>query len=401
MQNQVLQTNTHRYTHTQSHNPLPPPPEPIPTDRVPTLEQAVSGSGSVRFTPLPLSPRSTAGTPYPFEIEKRGHQKGKTRTEERVRYDESLKYTTSTVSSPAPPESSYSSHHRTLTPTTHPSSNYASPRQSTRSNGLQVHFDNTAQPLDAFALTHAYLREYSSGFINGQEAALGRTMTDFPPASPTPVAGQSSSNRHRGQSTSTSAGVVESTQRYTGTSTSIYDYDHHAPYSAPPVHERSPRPSHRRQNTAMSIVSTSTSSIHDDRPSSRSRSSSRTSEAHSAPGSPQYSNPMLASIMSDAQSSRSRQSLDPVSPQPRYAATPNVLSPNIPSHPAQPPPPSVQNRPEASANPNSGTSPSSRSRLSIHSAETWGTPTPSHLADGSLIDGSRCSTDLARWVYFV
>ncbi|KAF8884408.1 hypothetical protein CPB84DRAFT_155616 [Gymnopilus junonius] len=249
MQNHALQSNTQRYT--PSRNPLPRPPEPIPTDKVPTFEQAILQSGSsIRFAPLPVSPRSTAGTPYPFEIERRSHRKGKSKSDERTYSDDSPRYTTS-----APAEQSHHASHSASSPASHHSYDpYSSPPQhATRESGLQMHFDNTAQPLDAFSLTHAYLREYSSGFVNGQEAAFGKRITEFPTSSPTPLAGQSSSSRHRTQPTSA---AVETPYGHT-TDTSVYPTQ---PYSAPVASERSPRPTHRRQATATSIISSSTSS---------------------------------------------------------------------------------------------------------------------------------------------
>lgn len=384
MHNEALQSNTQRYT--PSHNPLPRPPEPIPTDKVPTLEQAVSQSGTVRFAPLPVSPRSTAGTSYPFEIERRNHRKGKSKSHERGYYDDS-----STLTSPPPPpvETSHHARSRVTSPASH--RGYSSPEQATRATGLPMHFDNTAQPLDAFSLTHAYLKEYSSGFINGQEAALGKRMSEFPPSSPTPVAGQSSSSRHRTQPVSA---TVEPSQGYRTTNASAYPTQ---PYSAPITNERSPRPTHHRQATVGSIISSSTSSVQDDRPSSRSRSRSRPSDTSSSIGSPQYNNPLLASILSDTQSPRGH-SLAPISPQPRYAIPPSILSPPISSQQPQPQPPIQQpafNRTSSitsnslppAANPRN--SPSSRSHMTLHSSDTWGTAPPSHLASGSLIDGLR------------
>jgi len=51
-------------------------------------------------------------------------------------------------------------------------SNGAQQGYATRSTGLQVHLD-ASQPVDAFTLTSAYLKEYSAGYLNGQEAAMG------------------------------------------------------------------------------------------------------------------------------------------------------------------------------------------------------------------------------------
>ena len=70
----------------------------------------------------------------------------------------------------------------------------------TRSTALHMQFENTSQPVDAFALTSAYLREYSAGFINGQEAAFGTRSFAQPPTATTQYSasqGLSRTNKRR------------------------------------------------------------------------------------------------------------------------------------------------------------------------------------------------------------
>jgi len=71
----------------------------------------------------------------------------------------------------------------------------------TRSTALHMQFENTSQPVDAFTLTSAYLREYSAGFINGQEAALGTRSFAQPPTATTQYsASQGLSSKRRDDS---------------------------------------------------------------------------------------------------------------------------------------------------------------------------------------------------------
>ncbi|KAF9527176.1 hypothetical protein CPB83DRAFT_856498 [Crepidotus variabilis] len=74
----------------------------------------------------------------------------------------------------------------------------------TRSAGLQTRFEDTSQPLDAFSLTSAYLREFSSGFVNGQEAALGVGRFAPPPVPQPTTSARSSRLNHRREDTSDS-----------------------------------------------------------------------------------------------------------------------------------------------------------------------------------------------------
>ncbi|KAF8962148.1 hypothetical protein BDZ97DRAFT_1826582, partial [Flammula alnicola] len=218
-----LQSLTHRYTY--NRNPLPPPPEPISTDQIPTFEQAVSESGSgVRFAELPTSPRSR----YPFEVESRRSRKGKTNSAERRHAYEDPRYHLSPRTQTAP--------NRQATPTSHYVQPHIAPQmpiyeqsssQSTRSTGLQLHFESTNQPLDAFALTHAYLREYSSGFVNGQEVASGRRITEPTESYSSTRQSYASSSRHPQQPASAFEPPMES---YRAPSANIYQ---NQPYSAP------------------------------------------------------------------------------------------------------------------------------------------------------------------------
>lgn len=64
-------------------------------------------------------------------------------------------------------------------------------------SALHMQFENTSQPVDAFTLTSSYLREYSAGFINGQEAALGTRSFARPPTENIASRGSSRTNPQR------------------------------------------------------------------------------------------------------------------------------------------------------------------------------------------------------------
>ncbi|KDR79228.1 hypothetical protein GALMADRAFT_277717 [Galerina marginata CBS 339.88] len=419
-----LQIITQRYTR-PGNNPLPRPPEPISTDHVPTFEQAMSESGTlgVRFAELPVSPRSI----YSFEIEssRSSRKKGKSKvTPSEASYFDDANLSPNpryqTATSPSASSSHYVRPHVAQSTTPAPSSQYDhSPnKQSTRAPGLQLHFDNTAQPLDAFALTHAYLREYSTGFVNGQEAAAAantRKPSEYPKDHST-YPGQGSSSRHPPQVQPATA--FEPSQSYhRATTPNTYQ---NQPYSAPVPNERSSRPTHRRQPTAPSIISSasSLSMQQNGRSSSRSQSQSRSRSRSRPRGSSsmsshsnsnqQYGNPVLASILSTDTTPSRTQSFGSVSPEASRANTSNfyhTITAPLQPQPRQPQPQQYQPQPQqhqpqpqqhsrassiisnnlpSNTRPNS---PSSRSFATLQSNDTWGTATPSHLANGSLISG--------------
>lgn len=138
--------------------------------------------------------------------------------------------------------------------------------------GLQLHFENTSQPLDAFELTHTYLREYSQGVLDGQLIANGK------------AASRSSILQHPHASTSRSRSDVslhdnnESIDARSVQSTRSVQGRGIQPLPGPSTAER---PSRHRQNTVSSIATSVESSSSTGRRStnrSRSRSISRTNQ---------------------------------------------------------------------------------------------------------------------------
>ncbi|KAF8154543.1 hypothetical protein B0H34DRAFT_809129 [Crassisporium funariophilum] len=63
-------------------------------------------------------------------------------------------------------------------PISPPPSSHPQTTQPQGQQGLQLHFEAMNQPLDVYALTYAYLREYSAGFVAGQEKAYRRMADD-------------------------------------------------------------------------------------------------------------------------------------------------------------------------------------------------------------------------------
>ncbi|CAA7257511.1 unnamed protein product [Cyclocybe aegerita] len=326
---QTLQANQRN----QTRNPLPPPPEPISTEHIPSFAQAVSDP-SVRFSDFP-SPR--------FEVESRS-RKGKSKVPLDQQYDPRYQQTPS-------------------------SSHYVQPHvnQSTRGSGLQLNFDSTTQPLDAFALTSAYLREYSSGFVEGQLAA---STPVHPPAM--------SNNKRHPQPPAT---AVDPTHRHSHSTSSIYQ---NQPYSAPAAAERTSRPTHRRHETVPSIISSETSSNEvNGRSSSRSRSrSGPPASAPSVASSTQFSHPGLASIMTSnpIRPPSGRLTAGPTAPS--SMRSPPISRAPTDTHSTRPIPPPTP--PLGHFTAPVRTASSVRSQQTI---DTWGTQTPSHLASGSLISG--------------
>ena len=255
-----------------------------------------------------------------------------------------------------------------------PSSNYVqsglSPRSlaydqsssyTTRIPGLQYDFDNTNQPLDAFSLTHAYLKEYSVGYVNGQAFANGRRPTELSDNRRTPHP-QATSTRQPPQT----AGVYESSSNREP----LNAYQNQ-PYSAPAGGDR---PSHRRHDTAASI----SSSRHERGSSTRPRSRSQQRGSSSGSQDRVHSNAMLASILSSPPPrppSRRQSAEQPTSPIPNPRSV-SFQSPTLISEPELL---------EETTLPSNPVAPSQRRGSPLAQSQgTWGTPTPSGMTRGSL-----------------
>ena len=341
---------TQSYRYARSHNPLPAPPEPISTDYVPTFQQAVlsSGAGSTIYSDLPTSPLSS---PPQFEVERRS-RKGKTKLPDR-QYMPDPRH-------PTPGPSIHSSNHvqRHLNP--QPPMYDQSSSYTTRIPGLQYDFDNTNQPLDAFSLTHAYLKEYSVGYVNGQAFVNGRRPTELSDNRRTPHQ-QANISRQPPQT----AGVYESSSNREPPNS----YQNQ-PYSAPAAGDR---PSHRRYDTAPSLGSSRNEAGASTRPRSRSR------QRGSSAGSQDrvHGNAMLASILSSPPlrpPSRRRSAGEATSP------LPNPRSVSFQS-PILIPEPELLEETTVPSNP---VAPSLRRGSPLSQSQgTWGTPTPSGMTRGS------------------
>lgn len=232
------------------------------------------------------------------------------------------------------------------------------------SSHSQPEFESTNPSLDVYTLTHAYLREYSTGFLSGHQAATGRrkdaTRGIYAPRQPTQPA----------------TAFEQPVDEYRPPSANIY---RNYPYSAPVTREMPPLRTHPRRNTAQSsILSSSSSPVRSGSDSSRSRSRSRGALGSSASPTQdvQFSNSRLASIMLGTEPGPSE---PPLLRQPSPIRSPS-------------PPPQELDQPPTSNRPRSPTdrrnSPSAQSRRTWDSG-SWGTPAPSHLTDGSIISGLR------------
>jgi len=341
---------TQSYRYARSYNPLPAPPEPISTDYIPTFQQAVvsSGAGSTRYTDLPTSPLSS---PPQFEVERRS-RKGKTKLPDR-------QYT-SDPRHPTPGPSIHSSNYiqRHLSP--QPPMYDQSSSYTIRLPGLQYDLDNTNQPLDAFSLTHAYLKEYSVGYVNGQAFANGRRPTELSDNRRTPHQ-QANISRQPPQT----AGVYESSSNREPPNS--YQSQ---PYSAPAAGDR---PSHRRYDTAPSL----SSSRHEGGSLTRPRSRSRQRGSSSGSQDRVHSNAMLASILSSPPSrppSRRRSAGEATSPIPNPRSV-SFQSPIIITEPELLEETTMPSNPVASS--------LRRGSPLSQSQGTWGTPTPSGMTRGS------------------
>ncbi|PPQ84401.1 hypothetical protein CVT25_012500 [Psilocybe cyanescens] len=393
-----MQSLTHRYTH--SRNPLPRPPEPISTDQVPTFEQAVSESGSgMRFIELPSSPRrypEAAASPlrYPFEVGNRGHhRKGKSKTKDHKTYDDTKHRSSSSATqqqAALSPRHNPSSHYVLPHVSSQPAQHDRSPT-STRASGLQTNYENTVQPLDEYELVSVYLREYSSGFVNGQQVAAGKKpapTVEYPGRSYTahPAYAGSGSSRHPVQPISA---YEPHETTYTQGAANIYQSQPESIVYGGTT-ERSSRPYQRRQETAPSIMSSSASSVPNDRSPSTSRSRSRTGGVSSVPSAQNQapSNPAAASVYSTPPPD------GPVRPSSHRESRESV-GPTSPLIPPPPPPPQEQQQErqqerQQQTQQTRNRPPSIASARTYHTeltTDSWGTPPPSHLSTRSLIGG--------------
>jgi hypothetical protein len=230
----------------------------------------------------------------------------------------------------------------------------------------QPELESTNPSLDVYTITHAYLREYSTGFLSGQQAAIGNgrrkgaTRGIYAPRQPTQPA----------------TAFEQPVDEYRPSSTNIY---RNHPHSAPATREVPPLRTQPRRNTAQSsILSSSSSPVYSGSDSSRSRSRSRGARGSSASLTQdvQFSNSRLASIMLGAEQGP---------PEPPLLRQPSpIRSPPLPPQELDQPP--ASNRPRSSSDRRG--SPSAQSRRTWDSG-SWGTPAPSHLTDGSVISGLR------------
>ena len=317
----------------------------------------------VRFN-LPPSP---TGSPYglSFEVEGRKRHKGKARSQDHR------------LISPT----SQHPHLPTQLPKLDPSEQapalishfgHTSPRQRRIStpapaSGLQLHFENTNQPLDAFELAHTYIREYSQGVLDGQSmAGKAASTTSQQPRTIT-------SHRHSDVS---APDADESIKVPSMRSTRSHQSREIQPVSGPPIVDRSSRPRHRREHTVSSITSSAEPSSIGQRTQNDSRSSSRTRLS-------QISHPSLAALLSNSAPHASAPSRRPVASLPFPTPPPNP-SPNPPiSSFPQPPQGLLQPEPLVQPRPARAESPAT-SQLSKSS---WGTiiSTSTNLTSYSLL----------------
>lgn len=362
-----LQANTNTYKHSYIKNPLPSPPQPVSTPNLPSFEQALSESASgVRMMELPSSPAA----PYQFEVESRKSRKRRTQSSElRHTYDDTRYRASSQVASSSHYVHPHISAHRESSPLSHASR-------------LAYHFENTAPApaVDPYMLVEDAVREYSSGFVSGAEAALGMGSRRREPVSYFQPFAEPRATHSSGLQAVHSASAFEPADGYRPASVNVYQSQ---PYSAPVRRESPLHYTHHRQSVAAesSIVSSASSHARDSPPSrSRSRSHGAHRSATSAHERTYHSNPLLASILSDdgPEAASSRRSNGTSSSSPHvsraHAATPY----------AEPPPPPPHR--EASSVPPAPPSPSAQSLMTLDSG-SWGTPAPSHLTTGSLIPG--------------
>ncbi len=217
---------------------------------------------------LPSSPAA----PYQFEVENRKSRKRRPKSSDlRHAYDDTRYQASPQIASSSHYVHPHISAHREPSPSSHTS--------------RLAYYENTVPPLDPYTLVEDTLREYSSGFVSGAEAALGMGTRRREPASHS----HSSASRgahSSGLQTVQSASTFEPADGYRPASTNVY---HNQPYSAPVRPEVRPESplhyAHYRQSTAVesSIVSSSPSHTRDSPPSRpRSRSHGARHSAASA-----------------------------------------------------------------------------------------------------------------------
>ena len=216
-------------------------------------------------------------------------------------------------------------------------------------SGLQLHFENTSQPLDAFELTHTYLREYSQGVLDGQMMATSRSSTSH----------QSLTNTSRTRSDVSSHDSNESIDaRSIGSNRSTQSRGIQ-PTSGPSTVDRSSRPMHQRQNTVSSI-STSTESS-SSTGGSRSRSRSRQNRIN---------NPSLAEILSDSPPTPPHRPVNSLPTSPPNRSLNSIPSLPQPSREYQQ---QQQQQPEPLIRPSLARVDSPASQMSKASYSSWGT----------------------------
>ena len=213
-------------------------------------------------------------------------------------------------------------------------------------SGLKLHFENTNQPLDAYQLTHTYLREYSQGVLDGQLMAVKQPSTSHQPRASTSRIHSDVSLHDRNEfidarsTRSTRSNQVRETQ----------------PVSGPSITDAPSRPLHPRHNTVPSIATSTESSTAV--PGSQTRSSSR-----SIP----RSNPILADILSNNSQPPRRL------PVPSLPTSPPNSNPNPITSPPEPSPHGQPLESSSSLLQSILTRANSPASSRISKASTWGT----------------------------
>lgn len=328
-------------------NPLPPPPQPVSTEYVPSFAQAIASHDRVRFE-LPPSP---AGSPYAqssFEVEGRKRHKGKAKSADHRLISPPIQTlhplpTQQAKMDPSEETPALISHFdRHSPPSRH------RPPTPAPSKGLKLHFENTNQPLDAFELTHTYLREYAQGLVDGQLMA-GKTASFRSSTTQQPRA--STSRSYSDVSLHDSSESIDARSIRSTRSAQVRGTQH---VSGPSPADTYPGPTHQRQNTASSwdtsVESSSTGSTR-----SRSR---------SIPRSNQISHPDLAELLSNNAPS--------VPPPPRRPVGSLPTSPPDPNPNPIPQSSHGQQQLESSIQSNL-TRPISPAPSMVSKASTWGT----------------------------
>lgn len=281
---------------------------------------------------------------------------------------------------PLPPSSNYDVHPQS-SPSQSP--NNRQPVYSTVGSARASTHPAQTDPysFNVFGVMDGYLKEYTTGFLNGQEAALGQRLTEDWNRKAAKTSSKATSSRSRRYTEQQqqypsvpSAHELNDTNRHTSTVTNTPSRNS-PPQPAPGSGER-PSRSSRWPESASSIISSSPSSSRHDRPSSASQRRSGGGIIPNNQPEPRVSPPVPSGYSVAPSESIVRAPSPPSS----------VVSP-LPLQPQEIIPRQATVNPVLAPTPTPYRQPSIRSQQTQPSIDSWGTAPPSHLASGSLVSG--------------